>query len=230
MTKNIAPSLICMDLCDLKKEVSDLEQLGCKMLHVDFIDGIFSPDMPLGIETIKNLKKHTSMIFDTHLMSVNNEAYVDLLIGSGIDRLCFHTEFANRPAILLKKIKAAGIKAGIAISPETTIASIEYLLPLCDFVLLMRIDAGYAHLSGQSVYPQTEEKIALIKTMAKKYNVALEIEVDGRVGFEETKKLLRCGVDTFVSGTKGVFNPEASRKENWDKLQQILKNQENENV
>ena len=95
-------------------------------------------------------------------------------------------------------------------------------MPLCDFVLLMRIDAGYAHLAGQTVYPQIEEKIALIHKYADKYGTSLEIEVDGRVGFSETEELLSLGVDTFVSGTKGVFSPMASRKENFDKLQKIF--------
>ena len=226
MIKNIAPSLICMDLCDLKREVKELEKLNCRMLHVDIIDGLFSPDMPLGIETVKMLRKHTDMIFDAHLMSVNNENYVDMLIKSGVDRLCFHSEFEYRPTILLRKIKASGIKAGLAVSPETTIASIEYLLPLCDFVLLMRIDAGYAHLPNQVVYPQTEEKIRFLKEYIKKYNLSLEIEVDGRVGFEETEQLLKIGADTFVSGTRGVFSPSGTRKENWNKLQKIINNGE----
>lgn len=227
ISKNIAPSLICMDLCNLDTEVKSLEALGCNMLHVDIIDGIFSPDMPLGIETVKKLRNLTKITFDTHLMSVNNEPYVNMLLEAGIDRLCFHTEFEARPTILLRKIKSAGVKAGIAISPETTISSIEYLLPLCDFVLLMRIDAGYAHLPGQAVYPQTEEKISFLQSYMKKYNLTFEIEVDGRVGFEETQQLLKLGVDTFVSGTKGVFNPSSSREENWIKLQKILRRDEN---
>lgn len=221
--RTIAPSLICGDLCNLEQETRSLEALGCTMLHVDVIDGIFSPDMPLGIETVRRLRARTSMIFDTHLMSVNNAPYVDLLLECGIDRLCFHPECEARPSILLRKIRAAGVKAGIAISPETTIESLRYLLPLCDFVLLMRIDAGYAHLAGQSVYPQTEEKIRLLQAYMKEYGIDLEIELDGRMGFEETEYFSKLGVNTFVSGTKGVFHPEHTRQENWDRLQTILK-------
>ena len=221
--KQISPSLICMDLCNLQQEVKSLEQLGCKMLHIDIIDGIFSPDMPLGINVVKELRNITGMIFDTHLMSVNNMPYVDMLLDCGIDRLCFHTEYEARPSIVLRKIKSAGVKAGIAISPETTIESVKYLLSLCDFVLLMRIDAGYAHLPGQTVYPQTEEKIELLNNLKTKYNLDFEIEVDGRVGFEATKELLAAGVDTFVSGSKGLFCSGHSREENWGILQKILK-------
>ena len=221
--KRISPSLICMDLCNLQSEIEKAEKIGCDMLHVDIIDGVFSPDMPLGINTVRQLKKISNMIFDTHLMSVNNTPYVDMLLESGVDRLCFHPEYEERPSILLRKIRAKGVKAGLAISPETTIESIRYLLPLCDFVLLMRIDAGYAHLPGQIVYPQTEEKIQLLQKYMKDYDISFEIEVDGRVGFEETEELLKLGVDTFVSGTKGLFFKGDSLENNWNKLQQIIK-------
>ena len=172
--KRISPSLICMDLCDLRHEVAELEALGCDMLHVDVIDGIFSPDMPLGAETVRRLRGCTKMIFDAHLMSVNNGVYTDLLLAAGVDRLCFHPECEQRPSILLRKIRAAGVKPGLAISPETKIEQIEYLLPLCDFVLLMRIDAGYAHLPGQAVYPQIEEKLGVLQEYMKKYNLCLK--------------------------------------------------------
>lgn len=224
--KQISPSLICMDLCNLAGEVAELESLGCEMLHVDVIDGIFSPDMPLGVETVRRLRSRTKLIFDAHLMSVNNGVYADLLLAAGVDRLCFHPECEQRPSILLRKIRAAGVKAGLAISPETKIEQIEYLLPLCDFVLLMRIDAGYAHLAGQAVYPQISEKLAVLQEYMKKYQLDLEIEVDGRVGFEETKQLLDEGVDTFVSGSKGVFYAGGTRAENWQRLQAILKGEE----
>lgn len=226
MKKTISPSLICMDLCNLESEVRSLETLGCDMLHVDIIDGVYSSDMPLGIETVRRLRKLTNLTFDAHLMSVNNTPYVELLLESGVDRLCFHTEYEARPTILLRKIKSAGIKAGIAISPETTIDSIEYLLPLCDFVLLMRIDAGYAHLPGQIVYPQINEKISMLKKYMEKYNISLEIEVDGRVGFDETEELLKEGVNTFVSGSKGLFDKQNTRETNWQKLKDILKGAE----
>lgn len=224
--KNIAPSLICTDLCNLSSEIKELEDLGFGMIHIDIIDGIFSPDMPLGIDMVKKLRTLTGMIFDVHLMSVNNTPYVEMLLESGVDRLCFHTEYEPRPSILLRKIKSAGVKVGIAVSPETTIESVEYLLPLCDFVLLMRIDAGFAHLPGQTVYPQTEEKIEILKKYIKKYNLSLEIEIDGRMGFEETRKYFSLGVNTIVSGTKGIFYPDRTRKENRDELAKILKGED----
>ena len=96
ITKRISPSLICMDLCNLEKEIRSLEALGCDMLHIDIIDGIYSPDMPLGISTVKQLRKCTDMTFDAHLMAANNAPYVDLLLECGVDRLCFHTEFEKR--------------------------------------------------------------------------------------------------------------------------------------
>ena len=230
MKKIISPSLICTDLCNIESEVRDLQKIGCEMLHVDVIDGIFSPDMPLGIGTVKRLREITDMTLDAHLMSVNATPYAELLLEAGVDRLCFQTEYEKRPTILLRKIRAAGVKAGIAISPEVTVESVKHLLPLCDFVLLMRIDAGYAHLPGQIVYPQVNEKLRELARYRKESGHGLEIELDGRVGFDETEELLRLGADTLVSGTRGVFAKGATRQENFERLQKIVREFENEKL
>lgn len=223
MKNRISPSLICTNPCFLQQEVKELEAIGCEMLHIDIIDGRFSPDMPLGIGTVKQLRKYTNMIFDVHLMSVENAPYIDLLLETGADRICFHTEYEARPSIMLRKIKAANIKAGIAISPETALETVKHLFPLCDFVLIMRIDPGYAHLKGQDTYPFADEKISQLRSLYPK----LEIEVDGRVDFEDMPKLLAMGANTFVSGTKGLFSPENSRSKNFKLLENILKGKNN---
>lgn len=222
MKNRISPSLICMDLCNLENEVKSLENLGCDMLHVDVIDGKFSPDMPIGVETVKQLRKHTNMTFDTHLMATDNISIAKLLFKAGIDRLCFHTEYEPRPNILLKEIKAHGIKAGIAISPETPISSLIHLIELCDFVLVMRIDPGYAHLAGQGVYSFIDDKIKELDKIRKEKGLEFEIEVDGRVGFDDIAPLAEIGVNTFVSGTKGYFSPDNTKEENWKKLLERL--------
>ena len=218
----ISPSLICMDLCNVEAEVRSLEAIGCQMLHVDVIDGRFSPDMPLGINMIRQLREKTGMVLDAHLMAKENPPYVDMLLEAGVDRLCFHPEFEPRPNILLRKIKAAGCKAGIAVSPEMPLSALEPMLSLSDFVLVMRIDAGYAHLPGQGVYPHVNEKIAALSSYCTSRSLNMEIEVDGRVGFDDIDALADLGVHTFVSGTKGVFYPQNSRAENWNRLQSII--------
>ncbi|MBQ8683113.1 MAG: ribulose-phosphate 3-epimerase [Clostridia bacterium] len=210
-----------MDLCNTGTEVRCLEALGCRMVHVDVIDGRFSPDMPLGINMIQQLRQKTRLIFDAHLMAADNAPYVELLLAAGVDRLCFHTEFEPRPNILLRKIRSAGCQPGIAISPETPLSQVEHLLPLCDFVLIMRIDAGYAHLPGQGVYPHVDEKIAALSAYCKSHGLDIEIEVDGRVGFEDLVPLAELGVRTFVSGSRGLFSPQGTREQNWKKLTAI---------
>lgn len=223
MTKKIiSPSLICTNLCNIQSDVKRLENLGAKFLHVDIIDGIYAPDMPLGINTIKQLRKCTDLVLDAHLMSVNNQPYVDLLIQAGVDRLCFQTEFEKRPNVLLKKIRLAGIKAGIAIAPETPICMILPLLTLCDFVLLMRIDAGYAHLSGQSTYDYVDDKIKQLKNYIDEQSLQVEIEVDGRVGIQDMKKLSILGANIFVSGSQGLFAQQNSWEQNWKLLEATL--------
>ena len=222
MSKLISPSLICTDLCNLESEIREIEALGATLLHVDIIDGVYSPDMPLGIETVRQLRKRTKLEFDVHLMSTNNAPYVDLLLQSGIQRLAFQTDYEKRPNILLRKIRAAGVKAGIAIAPETALESIYPLLPLCDFVLIMRIDAGYAHLSGQNVYPHADRKIAQLKAYAQENCLSFEIEVDGRVDLESMRTLAQAGADVFVSGSRGLFDAKHSRAENWKLMTEVL--------
>lgn len=216
-----SPSLICLDLLSIRSEVQEIENLGCEFLHVDVIDGQYSPDNPLAIDTVKKLRKETNLIFDAHLMSKNNETFVELLLDCGVDRLCFHTEYEPRPTILLRKIKNAGCKAGIAISPETSLESVKHLLWLCDFVLFMRIDAGYAHLPQTEPYPFLMDKILEFYRYTRKNGLPVQFEVDGRVGFEDIEPLCRVGVSVFVLGSKSLFSSAHSWAENWSKLKKI---------
>jgi len=219
----IAPSLICTDLCNIQAQVQQLEAMGCSTLHIDIIDGRFSPDMPLGIDIVRQLRTRTGMTFDVHLMAKDNLPYIELLLAAGADRLCFHPEYEARPAILLRKIRAAGCMAGLAVSPEVPAVQIEPLLCLCDFLLIMRIDAGYAHLPGQQVYSHINDKIRVLQDAIRRQNHTIDLEADGRVGFADIVPLAKLGVTTFVSGTAGVFHPENTREENWKRLQKIIK-------
>ena len=218
--KKLSPSLICMDLCNLEREIQRLESLGITLLHIDVIDGIYSPDMPLGIETVKQLRQRTNLEFDVHLMSVHNEPYVDLLLDVGVQRLCFQTEYEKRPTILLRKIRSKGVKAGIALAPETPLCAVKEILPLCDFVLIMRIDAGYAHLPGQNVYPSADQKVSELRKYATEQGLNIEIEIDGRVDKECMEKLSCANI--FVSGSRGLFFKDRTWEENWEILKEVL--------
>ncbi|MBQ2991189.1 MAG: ribulose-phosphate 3-epimerase [Clostridia bacterium] len=219
----IAPSLICVDLCNIERDVRRLEAMGCEMLHVDVLDGRYSPSMPIGLDTIRQLRKRTQMDFDVHIMSVANEYFVDEMLDIGAQRLCFQLESQPTPGPLLHRIRSKGCAAGLALAPSTPISSLEYLIEDCDFVLLMQIDPGYASFSGTAKEPYMQRKAEDLYSLIEKYHPEATVTVDGRVDFASMPALLRSGVQTFVSGTRGVFHPGASWEENWQRLWELIR-------
>lgn len=218
----LSPSLICMNLVRLEEEVHRLEEVGCKVLHVDVLDGHFAPSMPIGLDTIRQLRKTTDMIFDVHVMTTDNPFYVRELIDMGCERICFHLETQRAPEPLLHEIRLAGCEAGLALSPGTPLSQMEYLLEEIDRVLLMRISPGYAHLPGQDVKPYMERKVKQLRRMIDERNLDVSICMDGHIGFDDVKPLVDAGATTLVCGTRCLIRKDSTLQENWAKLHALL--------
>ena len=110
----ISPSLICLDLCNLEQQVRLVEESGIRMLHVDILDGHFSPSMPLGLETVKQLRKKTDLEFEAHVMTANPQYFIDELLECGVSQIVFHIETADHVDGLLNSIHGKGVRAGVA--------------------------------------------------------------------------------------------------------------------
>jgi ribulose-phosphate 3-epimerase len=218
----IVPSLICTDLCNLEQSVKEMESLGCKMIHVDIIDGNFSPSMPIGLETIKQVRQKTSMDFDVHLMVLNNEFFIRQMIDIGASRICFHVENERHTSQLLTQIKANGIEAGVALSPATPVCFLDYIIEQCDFVLLMGINPGYASFSGEEKVSYIRRKIEDCSELIRKYQLKTTITIDGRVSFDDLLPYAQAGASTFVGGSSSLFHPPMTFEENWNKANKIL--------
>ena len=106
MDKTISPSLICMDMCNLVTSVKELERIGCEMLHVDLLDGYFSPSMPIGLDTIRALRKKTNLYFDAHVMAMDNTFFMEQLVDIGVGRMCFQIETERHISRKLSWLKA----------------------------------------------------------------------------------------------------------------------------
>lgn len=197
----ISPSLICFDLCNLEEQVHILEQAGVKLLHVDILDGHFSPSMPLGLDTVRQLRKKTNLQFDVHLMATEQDYFIDELLDIGVQQIVFHAECERHIDQQLNKIKNSGVRAGVALKPATSISTIEYVIEKCDTVLLMLINPGYAGSSKEKQVPYAERKIKSLGQMINEQRLSTLVEIDGRVSFQNISQYGGSDVDIFVAGS-----------------------------
>ncbi|GGM30410.1 ribulose-phosphate 3-epimerase [Paraliobacillus quinghaiensis] len=210
----IAPSIMCADLCNLEKSIKEIESEGLNTLHIDVIDGAFSPSMPLGIDTIKQLRKITDMDFDVHVMANDNEYFIQEMLEIGVQQISFHIESSTHIDRFVNLIKKKGVKVGIALNPATPLSQLEYLLPQCDTVLLMLINPGFATDKNEKQVSYANEKVRDLYKMIKEKGLDTSIEVDGRVSLESIPNLIESGADTLVAGSTSLFIPNKSIKEN----------------
>lgn len=199
--KIYSPSLITLDMCNLEQQIRELEAAGIGMLHVDILDGYFSPSMPLGFETIKQLRKKTDLFFDCHIMANDYDFFVDELIAIGVEQIVFQIETATHVDGLLNKIHNAGIKAGVALKPATPLTTLEYVLDKCDTVMLMLINPGYASSGKEEQISYADRKIKELRAMITERGLDTKISIDGRVSQKNIKEYGDGTVDIFVLGT-----------------------------
>lgn len=210
----ISASLICCDLCNVERELRAMEAAGVDYLHLDFIDGHFSPSLPLGIELAQQARKKTRLPFDAHLMVENNEFFVQEMLKLGAERICFHYESAFHVDRLLCLIREGGAKAGIALMPATPLSVLDYCLDRLDYVLLMLINPGYAGSAHEAQVPYARRRVAECRAYLRRHGLELPIEVDGRVCFDSIPGLVAAGATDLVAGTRSAFHPGGSLAQN----------------
>ena len=197
----ISPSLICLDMCNLESQIRILEQSGIQVLHVDILDGHFSPSMPLGLDTVRQLRQKTDMFFDCHVMVENQDFFVDELLDIGVQQIVFHAETQPHIDGMINRIHAKGVKAGIALKPSTPLSTVEYVLDKCDSVLLMLINPGYAFLKGEKQVAYADKKIRQLRQMIDERGLDTKIELDGRISPDNIRTYGKDLADVFVTGT-----------------------------
>ncbi len=198
------PSLIsCCDLCNVERDVRTLESAGIRMLHIDILDGHFSPSMPLGLDTVRQLRSRTDLFFDCHLMVTEQDYFVDELLDLGADQIVFHGETQPHIDATLDRIHAAGARAGVALRPATPLSTLDYAIEKCDTVLLMLIEPGYASAKGVSQVPYAARKVRALRDAIRGRGLDTKIEIDGRVSRENIREFGR-DVDLYVVGSTCV--------------------------
>jgi len=205
-----SPSLITLDLCNLESQVKQLEEAGIEMLHVDLLDGYFSPSMPIGLDVIRQLRKKTDMEFDVHIMVNSYDYFVNELLDIGVQQIVFHAECEPHIDRRLNMIHEHGVRAGIALRPATSLTMLDYVLDKCDTVLLMLINPGYAGSASEQQVPYAERKIKDLRKMIDDRGLKTKIEIDGRISPKNIAKYASHDVDIFVTGSTCIKNSDIS--------------------
>lgn len=194
-------SLITLDMCNLESQVRLLEKNGIEMLHVDILDGHFSPSMPLGLDTVRQLRAKTDLAFDCHVMVTEQDYFVNELLDIGVQQIVFHAETQPHMDGMLNRIHEKGVRAGVALKPSTPLSTIEYVIEKCDTVLLMLINPGYAFVKGEKQTSYADRKIRDLRRMIDKQGLNTKISLDGRISPENVRDYGAGIADQFVLGS-----------------------------
>lgn len=199
----LSPSLISIcDLCNIETYVKELQNAGIKMLHVDILDGYFSPSMPLGLDTVRALRSKTDIFFDVHLMAAKNDFFLGELVDMGADQVVFHAETETHIDRQLNFLHSHGVRAGLALKPATDLSVLNYALDKCDAVLQMLINPGFAQVKSEAQVSYADRKVRDLHKMISERQLPTKLILDGRISPQNIRDYGPEGIaDIFVAGS-----------------------------
>lgn len=194
----IAPSLLSCDFGRLAAEIAALEASGADILHLDVMDGHYVPNLSFGFPLIRKIRELSKLPLDVHLMVTNPDFHVPELLKIGVQYISFHQETCYHSHRLIKLIQDSGCKAGLALNPATPIISLDSILPILGYVLVMSVNPGY---SAQAFIAAALDKIRALSGLRKSMNLDFDIEVDGGVAASNARAITAAGANMLVSAS-----------------------------
>ena len=196
-TPLIAPSILASDFANLEREVKMINNSQADWIHIDIMDGVFVPNISMGLPVVEAVKRHAKKPMDVHLMIVEPERYVEAFYRAGAAVISVHVEACNHLHRNVQQIKALGIRAGVAINPHTSITELENVIQDIDLVCVMSVNPGFG---GQKFIEKTYKKVEALRNMIIEAKSNALIEIDGGVNLQNAKPLMEAGADVLVAG------------------------------
>jgi ribulose-phosphate 3-epimerase len=198
----ILPSILAADFARLGDQVAQVEAAGCKMIHVDVMDGHFVPNISLGPPIVESLRKVTKMKLDVHLMITDPDKYAPYFIEAGADQISVHQEACKHLDRTLNMIRSEGAVPGVVINPGTPVETLDEVLDVAAFVLVMSVNPGFG---GQKFIPNSLKKVRQLTAKKKERGLHLPLEIDGGLVLENVASAIEAGIEWVVAGSS-VFH------------------------
>lgn len=194
----LAPSILSADFSMLGEDIKLVEQGGADYVHIDVMDGHFVPNITIGPDVVKALRKITELTFDVHLMIENPDNYIEDFYNAGADIITVHQETCVHLNRTIQRIKSFGLKAGVSINPATPVPLLKDIIKDVDMVLIMSVNPGFG---GQSLIKNVKYKFEELNQMIKDLNLNIDVEIDGGVTADNLQEVLSWGANVIVAGS-----------------------------
>lgn len=193
----IAPSILASDFANLQREITMINESEGDWIHVDIMDGVFVPNISMGIPVVEAVKRHAKKPLDVHLMIVQPERFVEAFQKAGAATISVHAEACPHLHRNIQQLKQLGVQAGVALNPHTPISILQHVISEIDLVCVMSVNPGFG---GQKFIEGTYQKIKELKKLISETGSKALIEIDGGVNQANAKPLLEAGADVLVAG------------------------------